>query len=135
MTTFKTKLVLKIENEDKSSNNNSKYGFVREAVGDQVNSSRLLLCEPVTHYCGLTKREREREREREGGGGDSEANGGSGLPDTSKGGRLCALPLDTGALTINIQNLCVCLCACFVIVSVFAFVFVFVFVSNLTFSR
>ena len=65
MTTFKTKLVLKIENEDKSSNNNSKYGFVREAVGDQVNSSRLLLCEPVTHYCGLTKRERERERERE----------------------------------------------------------------------
>ena len=66
MTTFKTKkLVLKIENEDKSSNNNSKYGFVREAVGDQVNSSRLLLCEPVTHYCGLTKREREREREKE----------------------------------------------------------------------
>ena len=65
MTTFKTKLVLKIENEDKSSNNNSKYGFVREAVGDQVNSSRLLLCEPVTHYCGLTKREREREKEEE----------------------------------------------------------------------
>ena len=55
---------MKIENEDKSSNNSSKYGFVREAVGDQVNSGRLLLCEPVTHYCGLTKREREREREK-----------------------------------------------------------------------
>ena len=37
--------------------------------------------------------------QREGGGGaDSEANGGSGLLDTSKGGRERALPLDTCAL-------------------------------------
>ena len=30
-----------------------------------MSSGRLLLCEPVTHYCGLTKREREREKEEE----------------------------------------------------------------------
>ena len=52
-----------------------------------MSQSRLLLCAGVSHNCGLTHRERGGEEEE----ADSEANGGSGLLDTSKGGRRSVL--------------------------------------------